>query len=89
MGWVHTHAQTQKFVCWACRMTFAQKKQIKSHSVRQVIEEPIQAHSVKPDETRRRIVDLLGDVPRIELFARRHAPGWDAWGNEIEMEDKL
>jgi hypothetical protein len=36
----------------------------------------------------RRIVDLLGDVPRIELFARKRVPGWDAWGNEIEMEDE-
>lgn len=63
---------------------FCAKKQIKSHSVRQVIEEPIQAHSVKPEETRRRIIDLLGDVPRIELFARQRAPGWDAWGDEIE-----
>ena len=65
---------------------FCAKKQIKSHSVQQVIEAPIQAHSVKPDEARRRIVDLLGDVPRIELFARQRSPGWDAWGNEIEME---
>ena len=23
-----------------------------------------------------------GDVPRIELFARSRAPGWDVWGNE-------
>ena len=66
---------------------FCAKKQIKSHSVRQVIEEPIQAHSVKPEETRRRIVDLLGDVPRIELFARQRVPGWDAWGNEIEEKE--
>lgn len=66
---------------------FCAKKQIKSHSVRQVIEEPIQAHSVKPEETRRRIVDLLGDVPRIELFARQRVPGWDAWGDEIEEKE--
>nr|DAO99558.1 MAG TPA: N6 adenosine methyltransferase subunit [Caudoviricetes sp.] len=32
-------------------------------------------------------MELLGDVPRIELFARQRAPGWDAWGNEIEMEE--
>ena len=31
---------------------------------------------------RRRIVELLGDVPRIELFARQRAPGWDAWGDQ-------
>ena len=25
----------------------------------------------------------MGDVPRIELFARRETPGWDVWGNEV------
>lgn len=39
-------------------------------------------HSRKPAETRDRIVELMGDLPRIELFAREAAPGWDAWGNE-------
>ena len=29
-----------------------------------------------------RIVQLLGDVPRLELFARQAAAGWDAWGNQ-------
>lgn len=62
--------------------------QIKNHAVHQVIESPIQAHSAKPDETRRRIVELMGDVPRIELFARQRVPGWDAWGDEVvEMEE--
>lgn len=41
-------------------------------------------HSKKPDEVRERIVSLFGDVPRIELFARQKADGWDCWGNEIE-----
>ena len=63
---------------------FKEKELVKSHTVHQVIESPIQAHSVKPDEARQRIVELLGDVPRIELFARRHATGWDAWGDELE-----
>lgn len=62
---------------------FKAKNFIKSHSVHQVIESPIQEHSAKPDETRRRIVELVGDVPRIELFARQRAPGWDAWGDEL------
>ena len=30
-----------------------------------------------------RIVELMGDLPRIELFARQHADGWDCWGNEV------
>lgn len=59
---------------------------IKSHSVHQIIEAPVKAHSVKPDETRKRIVELMGDVPRIELFARQHAPGWDVWGDEVGLE---
>ena len=29
---------------------------------------------------------LMGDVPRIELFARERAPGWDAWGDEIQED---
>lgn len=63
---------------------FKAKNFIKSHSVHQVIEAPIQEHSAKPDETRRRIVELVGDVPRIELFARQRALGWDAWGDELK-----
>lgn len=43
---------------------------------------PIKQHSKKPDETRERIVALMGDVPRIELFARQKTEGWDVWGNE-------
>ena len=58
----------------------------RSHKVHQVIEAPFEGHSKKPDETRRRIVELLGDVPRIELFARQRADGWDAWGNEAPEE---
>ena len=42
----------------------------------------IEEHSKKPEEARSRIVRLMGDVPRIELFARSRAPGWDVWGNE-------
>lgn len=40
-------------------------------------------HSRKPDETRKRIEQLVGQVPKIELFARQEAKGWDCWGNEI------
>lgn len=25
----------------------------------------------------------IGELPRIELFARQHAEGWDCWGNEV------
>ncbi len=44
---------------------------------------PLTRHSAKPPEVRDRIVRLLGDVPRLELFAREHTPGWYAWGNQL------
>ncbi len=40
------------------------------------------AHSEKPDEVRDLIVRLMGDVPRIELFARQCVEGWDGWGDQ-------
>ena len=42
-------------------------------------------HSQKPDCIRDRIVELCGDLPRIELFARQKTLGWDVFGNEIEQ----
>lgn len=54
-----------------------------SKSVHSVIDSRIREHSRKPDEARERIVELMGDLPRIELFARQHAEGWDCWGNEV------
>ena len=41
-------------------------------------------HSEKPGEVRERIVELVGDIPRIELFARKSVPGWASWGDELE-----
>lgn len=55
----------------------------KSHSVSSVVLSHIERHSQKPKEVRERIVELFGDRPKIELFARQYADGWDAWGNEI------
>ena len=55
----------------------------KSAGVHQVIMSHIEEHSKKPFETRERIVSLLGDIPRIELFARQSIQGWDCWGDEV------
>ena len=53
-----------------------------SKSVHSVIISKIREHSRKPDETRNKIVELCGDIPRIELFARQSVDGWDCWGLE-------
>ena len=58
----------------------------KSASIHQPIVSPLEGHSRKPDEARTRILALLGDEPRIELFARQVTPGWDVWGNEVPSD---
>ncbi len=55
--------------------------------VEQVIIAPIRKHSQKPSIVRDRIVELFGDLPRIELFARDRVPGWDSLGNELDGMD--
>ena len=39
-------------------------------------------HSRKPEEVRKRIELLFGDIPRLEMFARQASEGWDVFGNE-------
>jgi N6-adenosine-specific RNA methylase IME4 len=56
---------------------------VKKHNVRSLIESPRFRHSEKPEEARNRIVELCGNIPRIELFARKATEGWDVWGNEV------
>lgn len=60
----------------------------KSNKVSQIIDTHIEEHSKKPNIVRERIVELVGDLPRIELFARQTSEGWDSWGNEVESIEK-
>ena len=59
-----------------------------SASVHSVVVAPIREHSRKPDEVRGRILALVGDLPRVELFARQSTPGWAVWGNETDKFPK-
>lgn len=59
-----------------------------SAAVSQIIEATTGRHSEKPAEARDRLVRLMGDVPRIELFARVQTPGWSVWGNQIEANER-
>ena len=61
----------------------------RSAGVHQVILSHIEEHSKKPDVTRDKIIELAGDLPRVELFARQKAPGWDVWGNEVDSDLSL
>ena len=57
-----------------------------SNKISSVIIAPREEHSKKPDIVREKIVELFGDLPRIELFARQPTPGWDVWGNEVDSD---
>lgn len=70
-----------------------------SMNVKQLVTDLRTTHSKKPDAVRERIVELMGDIPRIELFARdqgdkdlwggNRMDGWDTWGNEVESDIEL
>src|SRR5210317_1577927 len=66
-----------------CLLATKGKPKRLSKSVQQLIVSKLQQHSKKPDEIRNRIIELCGELPRIELFARQKAEGWDSWGNEV------
>ena len=67
-----------------CLLAVKGKSRRKSAEVRQLIISPLEQHSKKPDVVRDNIVTLMGDLPRIELFARQSTTGWDVWGNEVD-----
>jgi len=57
--------------------------EIKNHKVKQLVNAKRKEHSYKPEEVRKRIEKLMGELPRIELFARNRIEGWDTYGNEL------
>lgn len=69
-----------------CLLATRGKPKRRSKRVHQFIISPIEAHSKKPDIARDRIIELMGDLPRVELFARQRTDGWDVWGNEVESD---
>lgn len=75
-NWTRSNAE-------ACLLAVHGRPERVSKAVHSLIEAPVGRHSEKPIEARKRIVELMGDVPRIELFAREWADGWDVWGDEL------
>jgi len=60
----------------------------KSKRISQIVMQEVKGHSHKPDRVRRKITELVGELPRIELFARTKIPGWDTWGNDEKLENQ-
>jgi N6-adenosine-specific RNA methylase IME4 len=65
------------------------------NNIKQILLHPKSVHSKKPVIVRDKIVELCGDLPRIELFARKEDKlfdefkGWDVWGNEVDSDIKI
>lgn len=57
--------------------------------IKQLVKAQRTKHSKKPTVVRERIVQLIGDVPRIELFARETVEGWDSFGDEVKVNKTL
>ena len=79
-NWTRSNAE----VCLLA--TIGKPKRVNA-GVQQIVQAPRLKHSAKPPKVRERIVKLMGDRPRIELFARDKAPGWEATGLELDGRD--
>ncbi len=60
-----------------------------THDIHSVVMSDVMDHSHKPAFVREMIVNLFGDLCRVELFARKTVKGWDCWGNEVESDITL
>lgn len=49
-----------------------------------ILREPATYHSHKPQCAYKMLEDMFPTAKKIELFARNHREGWDAFGNQIE-----
>jgi N6-adenosine-specific RNA methylase IME4 len=97
--WVKTYAKSGRLFVglghWTrgntepCFLAVRGKPKRVDRAVRQVVTAPVGRHSAKPAVVRDRIVQLMGDVPRVELFARERTRGWKVWGNEVVSDVKL
>ena len=83
-GWFFGLGRWTRSNAEICLLATKGKPKRQSAKVHQFIISPLRGHSQKPPETRNKILELVGDLPRIELFAREQVSGWDVWGNEVE-----
>jgi len=76
--------------CECCLMGIKGRMKPVSNKISSVVIAPRREHSRKPDEVKKRIVELFGDLPRLEMFARKKDnDGWDYHGNEINNSIKV
>lgn len=65
-----------------CLLATKGKPRRNRDDVSQLILAPLKCHSQKPPIVMHKIVELMGDLPRVELFSRTVVKGWDRFGDE-------
>lgn len=73
---------TTEFVLAASRVRKGRPLPLHDEAVRQVVLAPRQEHSRKPDDVHAALERMYPSARKLEMFARRARPGWDAWGNQ-------
>ena len=81
------HTRSGMEQCWLGIKGDGYKRQ--AQDVEQVLYAPLREHSRKPEEIAQRIERLVGEVPKLEIFARSSRPGWDVWGLETGKFDAV
>jgi len=76
-GWTRANAEI-------CLLATRGNPKRASRAVHSILDDRIMKHSEKPDTARQRIVELMGDLPRIELFSRQKVEGWTSLGLDID-----
>lgn len=89
LGWFYGLGRWTRGNTEPCLLAVKGKPKRIAKDVFQIIDTPRMRHSQKPKEAKERIIKLMGDLPRIELFAREKTEGWDVWGNEVESDIEL
>jgi len=84
MGLGHYTRTNHEFVLLGTKGSLERK----SNKVKQWIKAPAFIHSKKPNEVRNRIIQLVGDLQKIELFSRTKIPNWDCWGNDEKLQNQ-
>lgn len=59
-----------------------------ARNIKQLVRSPRKEHSEKPIEVIQAIEKMFPSHTRIELFARRKAEGWSAWGLDVFKENE-
>lgn len=81
--WVYNLGRWTMASTEVCLLATRGRPQRVIKNVKQLVIAERTVHSKKPAEARERIVELMGDLPRIELFARARVEGWDSWGDDV------